>query len=141
MENDSTAMSALCEALHASGHPFPRTAVMECAPRGSLRLDARGLDPLGPLLGFVGNELAEVGGRADKRCASQVGKLRLDFGIDKARVDHRVELVDDLGRRVLWCADTEPETRFVARHKLSHGRDVRQRVRARRGGYSRGPQL
>ena len=29
--------------------------------RGSLRLDARELDQLGPLLGFVGDELAEAG--------------------------------------------------------------------------------
>jgi hypothetical protein len=33
---------------------FARTTVMECA--GSLRLDAREFDDLGPLLGFVGDE-------------------------------------------------------------------------------------
>ena len=36
---------------------------MECR-RGSLRLDVRRADHLAPLLGFVGNELSEVGGRA-----------------------------------------------------------------------------
>ena len=29
---------------------------------GSVRFDARELDYLGPLLGFMGNELAELGG-------------------------------------------------------------------------------
>src|SRR5215470_1445796 len=33
-----------------------------------------------------------------------------------------------------WRADPYPAGRLVARHELSHGRDVRQRVRARRGG-------
>ncbi len=33
----------------------------------SLRLDASELHHLGPFLGFVGNELAELGGRASKR--------------------------------------------------------------------------
>ena len=32
------------------------------------------LDHLAPLLGFVGDELAEVGGRARKRRAAEVGE-------------------------------------------------------------------
>jgi hypothetical protein len=44
--------------------------------RGSVRLDVRELDHLGPLLGFVGDELAEVAGRSRKRRAAQVGKPR-----------------------------------------------------------------
>src|SRR4029077_1155115 len=34
-----------------------------------------------PLLGVVGDELGEVGGRARQRRASEVSQLRLDFGI------------------------------------------------------------
>ena len=47
----------------------------------SLRLDAGGLDHLRPLLGFVGDELTEVGGREREHVAAQVGKLRLDFRV------------------------------------------------------------
>jgi hypothetical protein len=34
-----------------------------------------------PLFGFVGDELAKVGGRAGKDGAAHVGKSRLDLGI------------------------------------------------------------
>jgi len=57
------------------------------------------------LLRFFGNETTEVARRADKRCASQVGKLRLHFGIGESSVDVVVELVDDLDRCGLGCAD------------------------------------
>src|SRR5262245_27816928 len=67
--------------------------------------------------------------------AAQLRKSRLHLGIGKGRVDLLIELVDDLDRRGLRCADAEPETRFVARHKLSHGRDIRQYVQARPGGH------
>ena len=107
---------------------------------GLLRLDVGGPDHLAPLLGLVGDELAEVGGRADKRCASQVGKLRLHFGIGESSVNLFVELVDHLDRCGLWCADAEPGDRLVARHEFAEGRDVRQRVRARRGGDCERPQ-
>lgn len=47
---------------------FRQREVMEC-PRvpGSVRLDVRRPDHLGPLLGFVDDEFAKVGWRADKR--------------------------------------------------------------------------
>src|SRR6516162_3816417 len=115
-----------------------RTDVMERGAgtaRGSIRFDAHELHDLTPFLCFVGDELSKVGGRADKRCASEVSQPRLDFGIGEARVDLLVELLDDLGWRGLRCADAEPGARLVARHKFAHGRDVRQCVRARRGGY------
>src|SRR5262249_24183913 len=92
--------------------------------RRSLRLDAREFHHLGPLLGFLGDELAEVGRRTDKRCASETGESRLDIGIGKSRVDFLVELVDDVSRRVLGRAEAVPEIRFVARHKLTDSRHV-----------------
>src|SRR5262245_39441128 len=92
---------------------------------GSIRLDARGLDHFGPLLGVVGDELAKVGGREREHVATEVGKPRLDLGVGKASVDLLVELLDDLGRRGLRCADAGPITRLVARYELTHGRDVR----------------
>ena len=109
--------------------------------RGSLRLDVGRPDHLAPLLGFVGDELAEVGGRARKRRAAEVGEPRLDLGIGEAGVDLLVELVDDLGGRVLRRADAEPGARLVARHEFAHGRDVRQRLRARRGRHRQRAQL
>src|SRR5262249_2472114 len=50
-------------------------------------------------------------------------------------IDLLVERLDDLSRRVFRHADAEPETRLIARHKLSHGRDVRQYVQARLGRH------
>src|SRR5262252_2666159 len=60
-----------------------------------LRLDAGKLDHLCPLLGLLGDELAEVGGRAGHHGAAQVGKPRLHLGIAESRVDLPVEPVDD----------------------------------------------
>src|SRR4029453_6262014 len=81
----------------------------------SVRLDVGRPDHLGPLLGFVGDELAEIGGRADKRRASKVGKPRLHLGIGEAGVDLLVELVDDLRRRVLGYTDAIPVARSIPR--------------------------
>ena len=75
---------------------------------GSLRLDASGLDYLGPLLSFFGDQLAKVGGRPRKHRAAKIGKPRLEFGIDKASVDFLVELRDDFGGRVLGRANAIP---------------------------------
>src|SRR6516165_5883331 len=44
-------------------------------------------DHLCPLLGFVSDEFAEVGGRHRHWHAAQLGEPRLEFGICKARVD------------------------------------------------------
>src|SRR5215475_15610999 len=90
---------------------------------------------LAPFLGFVGDQLPKVGGREREHSATEIGKPRLDLGFGKASVDLLVELVDDLGGGSLWCADAEPITRLVVEHELTHSRDVRQRVRARRRGY------
>ena len=113
---------------------------MEC-PADQLRLDAGEPDHLAPLLGFVRDELAEVGGRARKHRAAQIGKPRLHLGIGERGVDLPVELVDDLGGRVLGRADAEPRARLVARHEIAHGRDLGQRLRARRGRHRQRAQL
>src|SRR5262249_41594813 len=105
------------------------------AETSSLRLDVGGPDHLAPLLGFLSDELCEVGRLARKRGAAQLGEPRLDLGIGEARIDFLVKLVHYLGWSVLGCSDAGPITRLVARHKLIHGRDVGQFVPARRGGY------
>src|SRR5262245_14079938 len=74
----------------------------------SVRLGARELDHPGPLLRLVGDEPSEVGGRTRKRCATQISEPRLDVGIGEARIDLFVELVDDVGGRILGNADAIP---------------------------------
>src|SRR5262245_10455224 len=91
----------------------------------SLRLDVEGPDDLAPLLRFVGDELAEVPGRAHKRCAAQVSKPRFRLGVGEYRIDLPVELVDDLGGRALWRAHAIPCADLVAWDKLAYGRKVR----------------
>src|SRR6516164_9361717 len=98
---------------------------------GSLRLDVRELDHLGPFLGFVSNQLAKIDWRARERRAAEVGDARLERGIVEAGVDLLVELVDDLGRRLIGRTDAVPLACLVARNELADGRNVRQGVRAR----------
>src|SRR5262249_40448561 len=101
----------------------------------ALNPDVCRADYLGPLLGFLGNEFAEVGRRERKLSATFVGEPRPYLEIGERGVDFLVEPIDDLGGRVLGRADAEPGTRLVARHEVAHGRDVGQHLRARRGGY------
>jgi hypothetical protein len=97
----------------ARGGVGPRVAER----RGSIRLGARKLDHLASLLSFVDHELPEVGGRAPNHHAAQVGKARLHLGIGESSVDLHVELVDDLGGRVLWRADAERSSHAATRTK------------------------
>src|ERR1700736_492068 len=71
---------------HAAGTPVPA---------GSLRLDAGELHHLGPFLGFRGDEIAEVGGRAQKRHRAEVGETLLERGIGEAGNGLAAELFDD----------------------------------------------
>src|SRR4051794_9528136 len=61
-------------------------------------LDVCRPDHLAPLLGFVGNELAEFGWRPGKHRTAQ-GEARPDPWIGERRVNFSVELVDDLNGR------------------------------------------
>jgi hypothetical protein len=53
---------------------FAERTLRNISPRSrwSLRLDAGGLDHLAPFLGFLGDELAKIGGRARRNSAAQV---------------------------------------------------------------------
>ena len=101
----------------------------------SFWLDIGGLYYPAPFLGFVGDKLAELGRRSRQRRAAEVSKTGLHLRVVESRVDLLVELVDDLGRRGPRYAEAVPITHLVARQELTYRRDVRQRVRARRGGY------
>src|SRR5215468_9752514 len=70
----------------------------------TLRLDVGRPDHLAPLLSLFGDELAEIGGRTRKRDAPKVCEPRLQPGIDEARIDLFVELVNDLDGCVLGNA-------------------------------------
>jgi hypothetical protein len=76
---------------------------------GSFCLDTRELDHLAPLFRLIGNELAEVGRRAREYRATRSGKPRPQLWIGENRVDFPVELINDLGGRVLGNADAAPE--------------------------------
>src|SRR5262245_43119071 len=141
-----------CTAANSIGirSPSPRRGIrhspngrygISCPVRGSVRLDARELDHLRPLLGFVGDQLSKVGGRARQRRTTHVGKARLHLGIGKGCVDLVVELVNDLGGGALGRADAVPSTDLVALDKLAYGRKVRQCLRAHRAGYRKSAQL
>src|SRR6516162_9886852 len=93
--------------------------------RRSLRLDAREPHHLGPLLGFRGDEVAKVGGRARNHCTAQIGEPCLKLGMGEGGVDLVVELVDDFGRRIPRRADAAEGACLIARHEIVHGRDVR----------------
>jgi hypothetical protein len=70
-----------------------------------LRLDVGRPDHFAPFLGFVGDELAEIGGREREHVATEIGNPRLHIGVGKSSVDLFVELLDDLRRRILGCAE------------------------------------
>src|SRR5262245_12242338 len=88
-------------AIIRSPHPtsFTKRDVMECQP-GSLRLDAGELDHVGPLLGFVGDQLGEVGSGAGKWFTTEIGHPRLHRGLGERRVDLAVQSLHDFG----WSA-------------------------------------
>ena len=65
---------------------FAERSVMEY-PTHSFRLDVRCPYYFAPLLGFVGDEPAEVAGREREHVPTEVGKPCLDLGISKAGVD------------------------------------------------------
>src|SRR5262245_24092495 len=93
--------------------------------RRSLNLDAGELDHLGPLLGFLSDELAEVGGRTGKHRTATLSETPLWLEIGKDCIDLFVELVDDFDRRIPRCADTPEGACLIAWHEITHGRDVR----------------
>src|SRR5215471_12198764 len=87
---------------------------------------------LPPFRGFVGDELAKLGGRHGHRNAANVGEPRPDFRIGETRIDL---LVDHVGRRARRCADPwrlssnsakvnvapdEPDTLVIIGESLRH---------------------
>src|SRR5712691_11135277 len=87
-----------------------------------IQLDIGRPDHFAPLLGFLSDELAEVGGRARKCRAAQIGKPHFRVRVGEYLVDLPVELVDDLGGRTPRRAHAVPRGDLVAGYKLADGR-------------------
>src|SRR5262249_31717549 len=60
----------------------------------SVRLDTGELHHLGPLFGFLCDQLAELRRRSRQRHAAEVGETGLHLGVGESRIDLFVELVD-----------------------------------------------
>src|SRR5262249_58937003 len=115
----SKTASSFDQVVHADGHqPFAERDLwnMDWAA-ASVRLDVEGLDHLAPLLGFIGDMLAEVGGRTRKHRAAEVSEMGLHFRVVESRVNFLVELVNNLRRGVLGCADALPLARLLTPHR------------------------
>src|SRR4029453_982496 len=101
--------------------PFAQRALRTIRrSRPYLWLDVGRPDHVGPLLNLLGNELAEVGGRAWKHSATKLGKGGLDFGIGQAGVDLPIELVDDFSGCALGRTNTRPSAGFVPRQEVAY---------------------
>src|SRR5215510_12757101 len=98
--------------------------------RASLRFDARKLYYLAPLLGLVGDQLSDVGRRAWKHRAAEVGEPCLSNGVGQDRVDPLVERIDNLDGCVLRSADPKHRTSLEAWHGFADSRHVGQGLRA-----------
>src|SRR5262249_57177466 len=88
----------------------------------SLRLDVGCPDHVAPLVGFIGEQLAEVGGRARKYSTSQVSESRLHLRVGEGGVDFHVEPIHDFGGGAFWGAHHRPPPQPPARYASRHGR-------------------
>src|SRR5215475_5177501 len=87
-----------------------------------------------PFLGLLGEVHSEFGRRGNKGRGAQLRKSRFQLCVREARIDLFVQLIDNLGARVSWSANTIPGARLIARQEIAHNGDVRQRPRASRPG-------
>jgi hypothetical protein len=74
----------------------------------SLRLDVGCPDHFTPFLGLPDDEVSEVSGRTREYLTAEISQPRLHLRIGQSGVDLLIELVDDIGRRVLGCPNAPP---------------------------------
>jgi hypothetical protein len=107
----------------------------------SLGLEAREPDDLAPLLGLVGNELAEVGERGAHEHQAQIRQARRHRGVCEDDVDLRVQEIDNLGGRAFGRTDAPPPAGLVpgknsAMAGISGASRCAWRWSRREGGFS-----
>ncbi len=78
------------------------------------------------------NSAGDIGAGTLPRSAR---RALIDLGVGEGGVDFLVEPVDDFGSRSLGRADALPGAGLEAGDEIAHGRHLRQRLRARRGGH------
>src|SRR5262245_48562864 len=95
---------------------------MEATTRQSfcLNFSARELDHFAPLLDFISDEPGEVGRRAGKRRATELGNPCLRPRIGKRGIELLVEPFHDLGRLAPWRANAIPPTNCCPSRSDSH---------------------
>src|SRR5580658_3030591 len=87
----------------------------------SVRLDACELDHLRPLLGFVGDELAKVGGCHRHRHVAESGEFGVESRIGDSGVNLFVEYIHDRNGRVPRRRDAIPAACVIAGYEFRHG--------------------
>src|SRR5262249_53490295 len=105
---------------HASAASAPATGL------ASIRLRARELHHLGPLLGFLGNQLSKVDGRTPNYYAAQIGNACSKLGISEARIDLCLQVIDDLPGWGFRGPQAHPGAPLTPRPELPTRRSVRQ---------------
>src|SRR5262245_36299607 len=96
----------------------PQSKAAYCKSAAPLNLDLGGSDDVSPLLGVGRNPFPEVSRRVCNHGRAQVYKTGIHLRIGKTFIGELVELVDDIGGRVLRRDEPEPVTRFVARKEF-----------------------
>src|SRR5215470_12465731 len=86
-----------------------------------IRFDARELNHLGPLFGFVGNDLSEISGGHGHRHAANLAESCLQSGVGQSGVDLSVQPCDDVGRRTLRSHETPPGRCFISWEEIADG--------------------
>src|SRR5262245_11743495 len=107
----------------------------------SLRLDVGRPDHFGPLVGLISNEFSEFDSCQRHRLIAQACKARPHIVLVDDGIDLLLELFDNSGGSALRRTEAIPCAGLIARHVFTHGRNVRQNLRARRTGYGKGSHL
>src|SRR5215510_12065352 len=131
----------LSNSPHVCFWPTTVIAVYRYLWNGSLRLDARELDHLAPLSGFIHQQPPEIRRRTREDRDAQIREPHLDFRISQSRGDLVMEPVNNFGSDALRRTDTVPPAGLVARQVIRDDGQTRQQFRGLHGGYCQSPQL
>src|SRR5262245_65843812 len=89
-----------------------------------------------PLFSVIGDKLSELSGRTWGYYHSpKIDEPRFDNGVGDRQIDFHVEPIKDRSGRIFRRTETKPCIRFVARDKVSYGRNFGQYFQARGRGH------